>query len=59
MRMIEKFFSAIALGNNKIQGASEKIVRLISEQGSKDPYIRHAGSMALSGTMNADEISKT
>ena len=53
-----KFFSAIALGNNKIQGASEKIVRLISEQGSKDPYIKHAGSMALSGTMNADEISK-
>ena len=52
-----KFFSAIALGNNKIKGASEKIVNLISGPGSKDPYLRHAGSVALSGSMSADEIA--
>ena len=52
-----KFFSAIALGNNKIKGASEKIVNLIYGPGSKDPYLRHAGSMAMSGSMSADEIA--
>ncbi|MDE0569877.1 MAG: c-type cytochrome [Verrucomicrobiales bacterium] len=53
-----KFFCAIALGNRKSEGISEKLVHLIEQSGSKDPYIRHAGSMGLSGTMNPTQIAK-
>ena len=53
-----KFFSAIALGNGKFKEASKKLVRFVDEYGPKDPYLRHAGSMGFSGTMNPNEIAK-
>ncbi|MFL2478632.1 MAG: hypothetical protein ACJ0K4_03680 [Verrucomicrobiales bacterium] len=53
-----KFFCAIALGNRKAEGISEKLVHLIEHSGSKDPYIRHAGSMGISGTMVPEKIAQ-
>ena len=38
--------------------ASKKLVQFVEEDGSKDPYLRHAGSMGFSGTMDPNEIAK-
>jgi len=53
-----QFFSAIALGNQQAKEAAPALIQLLEDGGSKDPYLKHAGIMGLTGMLSANEITK-
>ena len=42
-------YATIALGNLKVDDAASALATLLKENDDKDPYVRHAGVMGLSG----------
>lgn len=51
-------FAALSLARQKYKTAAPEIVTMIEENGGKDLYLAHAGTMGLLGTADADQISK-
>ncbi len=52
-----RIFAALALGRLKDQDALPAILAMISQQGTKDAFLRHAGVMALVGTAPPEKLS--
>jgi quinoprotein glucose dehydrogenase len=51
-------FAALAIGRQKVTGATPAILRMINENADKDTYLRHAGVVALQGAASPEEIAK-
>ena len=52
-----RIFAALALGRLKDQDALPPVLAMISRQGSKEAFLRHAGVMALVGVASPEKLS--
>jgi quinoprotein glucose dehydrogenase len=53
-----RLFAAIALGRLDLPRAIEPLAAFLAENADRDPYLRHAGVMGLSGPRSIGEIGK-
>ncbi|MGI9244053.1 MAG: DUF7133 domain-containing protein, partial [Verrucomicrobiales bacterium] len=52
-----RFFCAIAAGKRGYQDAVPGLIQILENDGASDPYLRHAATMGLAGTMPADQLA--
>ena len=53
-----QFFAAISLGKHKVREAAPALIELASNQGSRDPYLRHAAMMGLKGALPPEQLAE-
>ena len=53
-----KFFAAISLGKHKIREAAPALIELAANEGSRDPYLRHAAMMGLKGALTPEQLAE-
>ena len=54
-----RFFAAMALGKLGRREASPAIMKMLEANNDADPYLRHAGVMAIAGIKDADPLRAT
>jgi quinoprotein glucose dehydrogenase len=54
-----RFFAAMAIGKQAKPQDAEKVFTLLRENADRDPYLRHAGMMALKWINDAEKEKKT
>lgn len=52
-----KFFAAQSLARLKAKNIKEPVLSLLSKNADQDPYLRHAGTMALAAGLTEDELA--
>jgi quinoprotein glucose dehydrogenase len=53
-----RFFAALGLGRLGKPQAAAAVVQMLRDNADKDPYLRHAGVMALTGINDADALAR-
>lgn len=53
-----QFFAAISLGKHKIREAAPALIELAANEGSRDPYLRHAAMMGLKGALTPEQLAE-
>lgn len=53
-----QFFAAISLGKHKVEEAAPALIELAANEGSYDPYLRHAAMMGLKGALTSDQLAQ-